>query len=312
MSKLVKYNQDIVIPAFGFLNIGSTCYFNALMQALLSCTSFISKIEQLNTNNPVVLSFLPYLKLVKNERNDLHKYKQQLSQMSPAVWREMIVKLKQKNIQFGNGQECAREGFHLLMDTINTPEINELFMHRYKTRLLCVKCDDWVSSKECTYSIFDIQPDLKTDQCDMFKTTSKTQNMNEFLLKQPGYVDKNYKCPKCGDQTLEKYQLNSLVMIPEILVVVSKKYNKEKKINIMTDFPENLEFVGNDNFKIKYTAVAQIEHSGGRNGGHYYAICRRYDPRLKKILWYNLNDSNVTMSKFKPTFNTYIVFYHVN
>ena len=36
----VKDNKPEICP-FGFKNIGYTCYFNSLMQALLSCHSFL-------------------------------------------------------------------------------------------------------------------------------------------------------------------------------------------------------------------------------------------------------------------------------
>jgi ubiquitin C-terminal hydrolase len=95
-------------------------------------------------------------------------------------------------------------------------------------------------------------------------------------------------------------------MVPEILVVMSKKYDSEHKLNIYTDFPEVMEFKGNANNKnMRYEAVAQIEHSGDLNGGHYWAICKR------KGGWFEINDMTVTPSQFQPSVNTYIVLYHL-
>ena len=34
--------NELIIPSFGFINTGSICYFNSLIQSLLSCSSFLS------------------------------------------------------------------------------------------------------------------------------------------------------------------------------------------------------------------------------------------------------------------------------
>ena len=37
---LKKYNTEYTVEPFGFKNLGATCYFNAMVQSLLSCSSF--------------------------------------------------------------------------------------------------------------------------------------------------------------------------------------------------------------------------------------------------------------------------------
>ena len=95
-------------------------------------------------------------------------------------------------------------------------------------------------------------------------------------------------------------------MIPEILPIIFKKYdNKMKKLEVKTLFPEKLEFTASGGKKkLVYKLVAQCEHSGTLNGGHYYAI------GLRKDGWKLLNDSFVTDGTPGPTNNTYMVFYH--
>ena len=38
--------EELVIPNLGFVNTGAICYFNSIVQSLLSCKSFLSFIPQ--------------------------------------------------------------------------------------------------------------------------------------------------------------------------------------------------------------------------------------------------------------------------
>ena len=51
---LTKYNEELCINPVGFVNNGVICYFNSMLQSLLSCTSFIEKVLCENDNNPVI------------------------------------------------------------------------------------------------------------------------------------------------------------------------------------------------------------------------------------------------------------------
>lgn len=321
---LINYNPNLELRPFGFNNLGSTCYFNAVLQSLLSCTSFVEKLLYNKNNkyykeNPVIknITELIEMALLNNNSNDVNLINK-IQQMSPNIWHKMIMLLyKKNNIKDNNymiGQQCAREGFHCLLESMdNVDDIQNIFLHRYKNMIYCIDCKKCVSNVDSVCSLFEVQPDLKTEQIERFKKfdiflddneNNFNSEMNKFLLKQTGYVDKYYICPECKKKG-EKYKISCLVMVPEVLVVLSKKYIANNKLDIYTDFPKELEFKGKDNLILKYEAVSQIEHSGGLNGGHYWSISRRKDG------WYVLNDNQYTKSEFMPTKNTYIVFYHL-
>jgi ubiquitin C-terminal hydrolase len=366
MSNLVAYNTQHEMSEFGLVNTGVICYFNSVMQSMLSCTSFIEAIKHIGATqevkNPIMMKFVELVglteeldildnrveelnsdkiksdkiksdkiksdKLEESQKKLTEKYSKiknatilnqrraviinSLRIISPSIWREMVVFLCRKNKtdirNFLSGQQCAREGFHYLMDSLDAFNgIQNLFIHRYKSMIRCFKCDDWVSKKECVYSLFEVQADLTTPQLDQFKSYdlklyTEGQTMNEFLQKQPGYVE-DFICPKCKDRDA-KYKVNYLVMAPEILVVLSKKYVAGRKLDVYTEFPETMEFPGSAG-PLKYQAVSQIEHTGGLNGGHYWAISKRRDG------WRTLNDTRISDGEFKPTNNTYMVFYHL-
>ena len=138
----------------------------------------------------------------------------------------------------------------------------------------------------------------------------RAQPMDQFLKKQNSYVDKDFKCPKCKKPG-PMFQTTRLIMIPEILVVMSKKYAAQK--SHVTEFPEIMLFDGKDPdadapeiIPMVYQAVSRIEHMGGMHGGHYNCHSMRVGRK-----WFRLDDSQVADGGFESTPNTYMVFYHI-
>jgi ubiquitin C-terminal hydrolase len=309
---LISYDEKLSLHPNGFINTGSSCYFNALLQSILSCTSFIKVIiaekENIDPDNKVATLLINYILANKLDESSQSNTKS-LALYSKLIYIEMtkqLCKRKKINInKFMVGQQCVSEGFHYLLESLEKIlPIQKLFLHRYKSLIYCFNCNKCVSDVECLYSLFEINPNLKSDQLKKFNDFNiKSKDMNSFISKQSSYVE-DYKCNICLKSD-DKFSINALVMVPEILVIMSKKYTVDKKLDIYTKFPEHMEFAGNEK-NLCYTAVAQIEHSGGKNSGHYWSIVRRNGR------WYNINDTIITPSEFKPTNDTYIVFYHLN
>lgn len=339
---LDKYDMNLITNPFGLVNKkGFLCYFNSLTQALISCSSFnkimieidISNIKTEHNEEIIIKQFKDLFKI----HNDYHEYiktitgkrvsikdlipeekkrlihlRTNLQNQSYYIWNKMIQVLLKKSKEiasFAYGQQDAKEGFHLLLQSLESfQSIQNLFLHRRVNKLFCPNCQTWFSQLNEMNLSFDVEANLKLEQLENFKeldnTLGKEQGLNEFLLQQNNYVDINCECSNCKIRS-EKYRESSLVMVPEILFVMSKKYDITlKKLNIFTDFPIKLKFKGVTTDLI-YEPVAQIEHVGNLNGGHYWAICKR------KNGWFNLNDNSMSNSEFKPTPNTYIVLYHI-
>ena len=72
----------------------------------------------------------------------------------------------------------------------------------------------------------------------------------------------------------------------------------------MNYFPLEMKFPGIGSSNISYKLVAQIEHSGGLNGGHYWCRAVRGDGKI-----YNFNDTTVSSAAFSPSSGTYMLFY---
>jgi ubiquitin C-terminal hydrolase len=304
MSDLVKYNKEYLPKGQGLINLGATCYFNSLLQCLLSCTSIFEvltniKDEEHVKNNSLAKHLLMLWESALRGEN--------IYNICIPVWRDIIsISQRQNNrVKMDSGQQDAHEGLMMFLDAMETiPEIRRLFMHRHLIQIFCDKCNDFVVEKKETNYVFEAQPDLKTEQVEKFKSVDEYYNtsmpLNEFLRKQNGYIDADFKCPKCQNLG-EKLKITTLIMAPEILPVVFKKYRQK----VVTPFPAKLEFFAKGgNKKYIYKLVAQSEHSGSMAGGHYWAICDRKDG------WKVLNDSRVENHSAGPTENTYIIFYN--
>lgn len=304
MSDLVPYDERFIPNGNGFMNRGATCYFNSLLQCLLSCSSIYTVLDNIREKEHVKRNRLAQnlIKLWDAALRDEPIYS-----LCDPIWRDVIaISQKQNNrVRMGSGQEDAHEGLMMFLDAMETiPEIRRLFEHRHRIKVLCDKCQKFVIDKKETNLVFEAQQDLKTEQLERFKEVDEfydtTMSLNDFLRKQNGYVDGDHLCSFCNEKCA-KFKTTTLTMIPEILPVVFKKYTHKS----ITPFPATLEFatLGN-NGKLVYKLVAQSEHSGTMMGGHYWAICQR------KGKWQRLNDLSVSDGNAGPTMNTYMVFYH--
>ena len=114
---LEKYNSQLAVSPVGFRNTGVICYFNSVLQSLLSCTSFISKIKEEKLKHPSNTTLAEFNKLIdlyESLRNNENKKDinnliiSKIQQMSVSLWRSMAIANKQKNNNFSfNGQQCG-------------------------------------------------------------------------------------------------------------------------------------------------------------------------------------------------------------
>lgn len=308
------YNRDYIPDPFGLQNTGAICYFNSLIQSLLSCSSLnehvLKNLDRYKSN--VILQH--YIKLLHSisEPDD--------RQTRPSAHIQMVntlIQLQKKStfrIKFGTGQQDANEGLNLLIDAINDIPVMELFQVRYREHIECKICDHKHISASHPYLPIDIALDLFDEKL----PTEHPKIIEKYIVKHNEFIDEDYRCinDDCK-MTGNKNKYVILTMVPEIIIISFKKFagigpmrktrdgrnirdTRARKICI--NFPLKFSF---NNGRLNYEIVSQCDQSGGIGGGHYWSISKRKD----KI--YKFNDASVSPAAFNPNPNTYMVFYHI-
>ena len=146
--------------------------------------------------------------------------------------------------------------------------------------------------------------EISIEKC--FEEFSKEEKLDKENL---------WKCPDCK-QNLQANKKIEIYNVPKILIIHLKRFNNNRKINTMINFPlENLEI---DNYinKInkgnnKYDLFGVINHYGTLEYGHYTAFCKNYHDNN----WYEYNDrivNQIQSEREKETIvnqNAYVLFY---
>jgi len=152
---LIAFNEKYLPHPFGFRNMGATCYFNSLVQSLLSCTSLTSTmLENRNEteyrSNIVARVYIQMIDVINSKRLSHIEKSNTLIEMSPALWMAIIEHLKSKNSQsqFGRGQEDSHESFKMLMDCWeDLHDVVRLFTHKDHVSIFCTECKQWNNSQ---------------------------------------------------------------------------------------------------------------------------------------------------------------------
>jgi ubiquitin C-terminal hydrolase len=299
MCDLIPYNLAYVPNAQGISNAGNSCYFNSLIQCLLSCPSIYQVLKTTKYDNRFAQVLLSLYENALASKD--------IFEIVKTLWSMIINISNSKNNKYPMRlyqQGDSHEGLLMFMTAFETiPEVHRLFVHRYLNIIFCDNCKKNVVEKREDNLVFEVQANLKNMQIEKFKSIDEyynvEMNLEDFLRKQNGYVA-DFICPECKNKC-EKFRSTTLVMIPEILPVVIKKYEEK----VVTNFPAKLVFLAKGGTKkYHYDLVAQSEHSGSMSGGHYWAIVKRADG------WFVTDDSSVRMSNYGPTTNSYLIFYH--
>jgi ubiquitin C-terminal hydrolase len=220
-------------------------------------------------------------------------FMRRIRELDDAFWQQKNEdeKTKRRPLVFGQSQEDANESIVKFVDALDSPEIEQLFEHRYRHTVTCEACK---FEKE-------IAPDEGIMiEFSLAEIKAAGADIQQMIKKQNPEMDTSYKCIKCKSDG-QKTKLSKLTMTPEILILLFKKYDAKWSV----DVPEFLEIPSSTGSSHKYRLVACNEHAGGMSGGHYWAHALRSDSV------YRLDDTSVTrVDNLKSSMSTYMVWYH--
>jgi ubiquitin C-terminal hydrolase len=284
----MDYFNSYLLPqnTNGFQNSGVICWFNSMLQTILTCTS-VSKVFYENKNDIQTRN-----KLCQEFWNLIQEPSPEKSQ---TVLRAFMMQLHTKghNVRemFGRGQEDANEGLLKFIDALEAPEIEYLFEHTYSSYIYCKECKfrKTITEKDVNICV-EFDPSIK------MVTTQNVLNQTSEI--------KDYKCDRC-QETNTSVMLKRLYATPEILILIFKKYVGKT----MVECPPEFQIPSMDPTKpYTYKLIGVNEHSGGQGGGHYWAVAKRRDG------YYRLNDMSATKisdTGMSATPETYMAWYHI-
>lgn len=223
----------------GLVNIGNSCYFNSLVQCLLSCPSFVSYCQQNMNINQVCRCFVEI-----NGGNPT----------STSKLLQLITNKTKYNLRYGQ-QEDAHEAFLCIMDLIGE-EINNIFCVRHIITLKCNKCERVLKKSDNPVELY-LEQAIDAD----FNILYTSQGLSD------------YKCDKC--KTVGQcVEVRQLCRISNTCIVLVKNYAKKTEIPRV---PQSFSVPGKDGGKLVYNMCGIIDHFGSQSGGHYIAKIKRKD-----------------------------------
>lgn len=304
-NKNIKRFFDTAIIPNGFRNTGVICYFNSLLQALLSSPALNDCILNYRTSltntekkdNVVSESFALLHVFLQSSLNVKLNPNVHLEQFSHKILRSVMTHVKKTNPKhrFGNSQEDANEGLLFLLDSLQNKTYEKLQKSKIKVSLVCTECNTVVSKKVEEIMQFYVNENYKKQKCGLFKHENA---MIQYIRNNECIVE-GYNCSKC-DKKVKVRKVEQVINISSVLIIVFKKYLRKYSV----DFPASFSLEGVDN-NLNYVLVGQVEHYGGQIGGHYTARGLRKDGKV-----YLFNDNNISeVEGFQSTPNTYMIVY---
>jgi ubiquitin C-terminal hydrolase len=310
MSSLIEFKSKFLVYPFGLYNNSIICYFNSLIQTLLSCTSITEYLlyneEKFKNNNFITI----YITILKKYIQSEHHSNFLVDNNNLLLFNEFLQNIKIKNNKFGYDQEDSGELLIILLDIINDTYINNLFLHKYKCDIYCKNCKNIINIKNDTSIFFEVDINEINNNFLKYDIDKKFSNLNKFIRNNYSELDA-YECLQCKNSTTN-IKINRLTIVPTIIIINLNKY--KEKYNFQ--YPIELYFVNQTlNNCYKYKIISTINHSGTQSFGHYIAKSIRKNHEYKnyndkELDIYLLNDTSYQKDNFKSTPNSYLLFYH--
>lgn len=306
------FDERYLPTCFGFYNSGATCWWNALLQALLSCTSFNQYLlnhENEFTSNHLASAYIRILRHGVSGGTSAGASTTNVTGLAITALAGYVTEIQrqpEKRIRHPVGQESVQDHFADFLDLLNRPGLDVLFSNRYEYVVICPCGERTVTRRDNERDVFVV---LTGDE-----RTSTPEEFAACIRMRCETVDE-FRCEKCNKKYTNVPRVQRLTMLREIIPVFYKGVRRQT-----TWFPPSMQFSCTDGRPLTYRLVSCIEHVGGYNttthtsSGHYYAKClRRTHNTPTTLQYYTLNDCSVSAphDTIQPTPYAHVLFYHL-
>jgi hypothetical protein len=293
---LDKYDPALAPPPRGLANPGVICHFNALTQAILSCTSIARAAGTHSARLRATRTGRGLLSLLRGEEGG-----------HLSFFGGLLADLRERRprVCYGGGQESASEGlFHILGmlstdgNSVDGP-FTRLFRVAYRIHVRCGSCGVVVHHGDdlnFTIDYFYLE--------DLPRLPATPEEFSGALISHSSPIE-SFRCERCHVSGPARAHY-ALVKVSEVIVIVRNLYDDQRP-RTSDYFPQEFTLPSvAPSSPLVYRQVAKVEQTGSTRSGHYTAD----GVRAGGEVWH-FNDDSVSRGELAASPNTYMIFYHL-
>lgn len=308
----------------GLVNTGTSCSFNTLVHCLAACHELIKRLRKLcqishsSDRNPHIFIVEQLLDVIDKTWGQGHVVR-------PNGLLHAIANTLPSDLINVDEQNDFHELVLLILDSIgqaaslenSNSDVEKAFKGMTRSSIICNNCGAATrTSDEFVTLNISFKQDYEGSSSRTRREPESVMEMIQNSWQSTEITDRTCdSCQKKGNAT----QCLSHVYLPEVLIVVIKRYNNNRKLSKRIDVKHEIDFASQTNgprvtcvndtkATMSYHLAAIANHSGGRRSGHYYAVCNH--PVTNE--WFRLNDDKVDqisdMDKWTHK-DDYVLFY---
>lgn len=285
----------------GAYNMGANCWWNALIQCLLSAPAFIDELRKavkdesiINAASSNIYLIRAILTLAAGKTGD------NIDTPAALIVLAKICRMRGLTLDLFS-QEGTANGFVVLLDALALPQLCTRFRSKYNKNISCGACGKTASSMDDrSFFITIYEP---------WRLKSRSDYEQYLIRHESPLID--YKCSNCGKECTKAVE--SLRLLREVLILVINRGINDNNTGKNYFLPDTIEMPSIKGGSLCWKMTGRIQHSGfidPRNftsSGHYWADV------LRGGKWYNANDSSIREVDAPASIDifTHMIFYHM-